>query len=124
MEQQRSIGESSDGSLYELDDWFVESIREFSIADRSHLLKFVLSSLDCLPVNNAFTQVVGGVIIKDDPLFFILEFLKQEDETAVLLSIEEIPSDEYLDLILDKTTFKYYKDGKARRRNKKVKKNN
>ena len=89
MEQQRSIGESSDGSLYELDDWFVESIREFSIADRSHLLKFVLSSLDCLPVNNSFTQVVGGVIIKDDPLFFILEFLKQEDETAVLLSIEE-----------------------------------
>ena len=124
MEEQRSIGESSDGSMYEIDEWFVESIREFSLSDRSHLLKFVLSSLRCLPVNNSFTQVVGGVIRKDDPLFFILEFLKQDDETALLLSIEEIPSDEYLDLILDKNTLEYYKDGKTRRRNKKVKKNN
>lgn len=124
MEEQRSIGESSDGSMYEIDDWFVESIREFSLSDRSHLLKYVLSSLRCLPVNNSFTQVVGGVIRKDDPLFFILEFLKQDDETAMLLSIEEIPSDEYLDLILDKNTLEYYKDGKTRRRNKKVKKNN
>ena len=124
MEEQRSIGESSDGSMYEIDEWFVESIREFSLADRSHLLKSVLSSLRCLPVNNSFTQVVGGVIRKDDPLFFILEFLKQDDETALLLSIEEIPSDEYLDLILDKNTLEYYKDGKTRRRNKTVKKNN
>jgi hypothetical protein len=107
MEELRFIG-ALDGVEYEIDEWFVESLLPFSIKDRGTILHSVIPLLDHLPIDNHLTQIVGGVIKKETPIFFSVEYFSQEQEAVLLLDVQEITSDEYLDLILENNTLKYY----------------
>ena len=80
--------------------------------DRNYILQSVIPTLSYLPIDNNFTQIVGGVIRKDEPLFFFIEYLSQDHEAVLLLDVMEITSDEYLDLILENNTLEYYANRK------------
>jgi len=111
MDELRFTG-ALDGVEYEIDEWFVESLEPFSVKDRNYILQSVIPTLSYLPIDNNFTQIVGGVIRKDEPLFFFIEYLSQDHDAVLLLDVMEITSDEYLDLILENNTLEYYANRK------------
>ena len=107
MDTPKFIG-AYDSQYFEIDDWFAESIRNIPNSHREDVLKDVLSSIEYLPYVNGWSQIVGGVVRGEEPLFYSVEYLKEEKEAVLFLDIEEITSDEYLDLILENNTIEYH----------------
>lgn len=93
---------------FEIDDWFVKSIGDINPSQQEGVLKDILSSIDYLPQRSGWSQVIGGVIRGKHPLFYLIEYLKEENEPVLFLDVQEITSDEYLDLILENNTIEYH----------------
>ena len=55
---------------------------------------------DKLPKKNGWAQIIAGVShTKKEAFFFAVEYLNQDDEKCVLLGVEEIDVDTFLDYI-------------------------
>ncbi len=97
-----------DTTLFELEEWFVDRLTDFPLSYRKAILGDIISALDYLPIDNGWSQRIGGVVRKPKPVFYLVEYLKQEEELPLLLDVIEIHSDEYLDLILETNTIESY----------------
>ena len=97
-----------DSGHFELEEWFVEQLAEFSIKRRKQLLQDILPALEYLPIDEGWSQTTGGVIRGEDPVFYAIEYLNQEGQLPLLLDIVTISSDDYLDFILDNNTIEYH----------------
>lgn len=97
---------------YEIDDWFFQQLSDYSLTDASLIVAQALAVLSELPIKNGWSQEVAGVITDDDedPIFFVIEYLKQEDDIPILIDINPIDVDEYLDFILENKSIKSYID--------------
>tara|TARA_R100001591_G_scaffold116033_1_gene132372 strand:- start:1270 stop:1701 length:432 start_codon:yes stop_codon:yes gene_type:complete len=102
-----------DNFLYEIDDWFFSQLRKFSVNEATVIIGQVLSIIDELPDRNGWSQSVAGVIKKKNPTFFVVEYLKQKNDIPILVDIEEIEVDEYLDYILEAKSIKSYLNAKS-----------
>ena len=71
-----------------------------------------------LPLGNEWTQETAGVVIQKEPLFFAIEYLKEENEPIVLVDLHELEVDEYLEFISNKKSIKSYYDGREERAHK------
>jgi len=97
-----------DELAYEVDDWFYQQLGYYSIDDASRIIGQTVSVMEFLPIKNGWTQEVAGVIKKEEPIFFVVEYLKQETERPILVDLNEIEVDEYLDFISDNNSIKSY----------------
>lgn len=99
-----------DEMLYEIDDWFFQQLSDYSLTDASLIVAQTLAVLSELPSKNGWSQEVAGVITDDntEPIFFVVEYLKQEDDIPILIDINPIDVDEYLDFIIEKKSIKSY----------------
>lgn len=104
MEEQKFI----EGIDFETDEWFVERLKEFPKGYRIEILHDVLPVMENLPTENGWSQVVSGVIRYPEPVFYLLEYLKQDKELPYLIDVEEIDVDDYLDAVLENNTIEYY----------------
>ena len=102
-----------DNLLYEIDDWFFSQLRKFTVDEATVIIGQILSVLNELPDRDGWTQAVAGVVTKKNPTFFVVEYLKQEKDIPILVDVEEIEVDEYLDYILEKKSIKSYLNGKS-----------
>ena len=102
-----------DNFLYEIDDWFFSQLRRFSVNEATVIIGQVLSIIDELPDRDGWSQSVAGVIKKKNPTFFVVENLKQKNDIPILVDIEEIEVDEYLDYILEAKSIKSYLNAKS-----------
>ena len=102
-----------DNFLYEIDDWFFSQLRRFSVNEATVIIGQVLSIIDELPDRDGWSQSVAGVIKKKNPTFFVVEYLKQKNDIPILVDIEEIEVDEYLDYILEAKSIKSYLNAKS-----------
>jgi len=109
MEQQKF----TEGIDFETDEWFIESLKEFPEGYRIEILEDVLPTMKYLPTENGWTQKVAGVIKKPQPIFYLIEFLKQENELPYLVDVTQIDVDDYLDAVLEKNTIEYYETSKT-----------
>ena len=100
-----------DNLFYEIADWFFAQLRRFSVSEAEIIIGQILSILTELPSRDGWSQQVSGVIKKKNPTFFVIEYLKQDGEIPILVDIEHIEVDEYLDFILEHKTIKSYLDG-------------
>lgn len=92
---------------YEVDDFFVEKLKEFPRQIGIDIASQVNVSYDILPIRSGWTQTVAGVCTETEPaLFFEVEYLHQADEPPLFLDVNEIDSDDYLDYILDNNILK------------------
>lgn len=107
MEEQRYIG-VNDLPEFEIEEQFAEQIAKFPIVYRRRILNDILASLDYLPIDNGWSQCTGGVINIPKPMFYAIEFLKQEGDIPLLLDVFEVHYDFYLDLILDNNTIELH----------------
>lgn len=99
--QQRFI----EASRFDIDDWFAEKILSLSQRSRFELISDIASVVEYLPISNGWSQEVYGVILRDNK-FYVLEYLKQETELPLIVDIDFVECDEYLDAILDNKTIK------------------
>ena len=88
---------------YDVDDKFLQQLRELPIKKSVPIAILMDVNADSLPELDGWTQAVGGVIETQPAIFFEIEYLKQEDETPLFMSIHETDADDYLDHMLNKT---------------------
>ena len=69
---------------YEVDDYFVEKIRELPVKLGLDIAQQIDREIEELPEANGWSQRLAGVSnALDSPYFFIVEFLKQIEENPV-----------------------------------------
>lgn len=89
---------------YEIDDWFFAQLQNFDFSSAVVIVGQIVDVVDDLPKLNGWTQKVCGIINLEKPFFFEIEYLNQLHEIPILVDIEEVSSDDYLDAILDYKT--------------------
>jgi hypothetical protein len=99
---------TEDSITYEIDEWFISQLKNYSIESASTIIKQIVDVLPNLPNKNGWSQTVAGVTDSEDPEFFAIEFLKQDTEVPILVDVSSISLDDYLDYILNKQSIKYY----------------
>jgi len=99
---------TEDSITYEIDEWFISQLKNYSIESASTIIKQIVDVLPNLPNKNGWSQTVAGVTDSEDPEFFAIEFLKQDTEVPILVDVNSISLDDYLDYILNKQSIKYY----------------
>jgi hypothetical protein len=114
MEEQRFI-EGIKDAYFEIGSMFSEGIREFLSEERIDIIEGLIPILSVLPINDTHSQFVGGVINGDDPIFYTIEYMNEDGEPPLLVNIMKARSDDYLDLILQNNTIKYYEKSKRDR---------
>jgi hypothetical protein len=98
---------------YDVDDWFIEQIREIQMDYAFDIATQITEQVNELPVRNGWTQYVAGVShALEEPFFFRLEYLNQEDELCLFLGVEEVDVDTFLDYIIENQTLKFNKNEK------------
>ena len=75
------------------------------------IIRGQLSSLSCL-LRFVSQSRSAGVIKKSEPMFYTIHYVIDEDSIPLLIDIEEIGVDEYLDNINDN---KYFKQDETKR---------
>ena len=109
--EQRFIEEIRD-AYFEMEELFADGIKTFQLEDRRVILESIIPILSVLPIDNGWSQFVGGVIDGYSPVFYTIEYINEPDEPTVLVNVTKIYSDDYLDLILENNTIKYYEESK------------
>lgn len=89
-----------------LDEWFNRKIGNLPQEISDDILSQIIDNVDELPTKDAYPQKVCGVVKGDKPFFFELEYLNEEGYIPVLLDIEQIGLEEYLDSINRNNYFK------------------
>lgn len=97
--------------LYEIDDWFFAQLQRFDFSFAMVIIGQIVDVIEELPKLDGFTQRIFGVIKSKEPLFFEIEYLNQEEEIPILVDIERVGVDNYLDAILDNKTINQIENG-------------
>jgi hypothetical protein len=106
---------TEDDVIYEINEDFFENIDKFEVNVAGDIIAQIVLCVGKLPVVNGWSQTVAGVVTEEvsEPVYFTIDFLNQEDETPVLITLEKANSDIYLDYILTKNTIKDYLNEKG-----------
>lgn len=97
---------SEDKTYYEVDEWFIEKLRGFPKPVGVDIARQLDLNYDDLKEQVGWTQMIGGVSLKKEPIYFEIEFLKQPYEHPIFVNINEIEVDDYLDYMIEKNTLK------------------
>lgn len=95
MLRQKYIGEVKH---YEVDEYFVDKIRELPIKIGFDIAKQMDEMASYLPVKDFWEQKIAGVSnATSESYFFVVEYMHQEDLPPVFYDLHEIEVDDYLD---------------------------
>ena len=100
---------------YEIDDWFYSQLGNYNRHKQTNIIGQFLSVIRMLPSEEVWTQETAGVIKGKEPFFFVVEYLKEQNQITILVDLHEIEVDEYLDFISNKKSIKSYHDGTENR---------
>lgn len=88
-----------DDNSYEIDGTMFMSLAKMNRTYSDEIL-FQLDKYEhSLPVDDHLVQVLSGVVIHEEPLFFEISYVKPSDALTLFLTVREISCDEYLDYI-------------------------
>ena len=88
-----------DDYSYEIDGTMFMSLAKMNRTYSDEIL-FQLDKYEhSLPVDDHLVQVLSGVVIHEEPLFFEISYVKPSDALTLFLTVKEISCDEYLDYI-------------------------
>jgi hypothetical protein len=84
---------------FEVDMQFIEQLKDYELHYSLNIANQVDVNAPLLPEKDGWAQKVGGVVKLDEPLYFEIEYLKQQGDVPIYISIKEIDVDDYLDYI-------------------------
>lgn len=102
----RLIFIEGDNAKFVMDEWFGRKMNKLPDELADNIMSVILENIDDLPTKEGYSQEVCGVVKSETPNFFKLEFVHEEDYAPILLDIEEIELEEYLDAINQKKYLK------------------
>jgi|TARA_R100001460_G_scaffold12135_2_gene28016 hypothetical protein len=109
MLRQKYIGEIKH---YEVDEYFVDKIRELPIKIGFDIAKQMDEMASYLPIKDFWEQKIAGVSnATSESYFYVVEYMHQEDVPPIFLDLHEIDSDEYLDYYNQNKIIKLNDDG-------------
>lgn len=85
--------------LFDIDYPFQKKVKKYSEETIKQIVFQIVDNINELPKDNELTQDIYGVIKGKDPLFFMIEYLNEEDEIPLMIDFEEVTVDDYLDAI-------------------------
>lgn len=85
---------------YIVDERFNDKVKDIKRSDLIVIFKHLSDVITELPNNEEESQFISGVLKRENPFFYKIEYFKDEDLT-ILVDFNETESDEYLDAILE-----------------------
>ena len=103
-------------SYFSFDDFFFSGMTDFTSEEIKSVVHQCRTVIDRLPVLNNWPQYVAGVVTNKKPKFFLVEYIKENEDDeytqTYFIEIKEIECDEYLDHINKKLSIKSYHEDK------------
>jgi hypothetical protein len=97
-----------DEEVYDISLEMLHKLKDLPERIRVGIADLIDYNFYMLPELDGYSQAVGGVIKGDPPFFFELEYVREEHKNIVMLDMEEITLDEYLDYIDNDQTLRQY----------------
>jgi hypothetical protein len=85
--------------LFDIDYPFQKKVKKYSEETIKQIVFQIVDNIESFPKDNEFTQDIYGVIKGKNPLFFMIEYLNEEEEIPLMVDFNEVTVDEYLDAI-------------------------
>tara|TARA_R110000851_G_scaffold79893_3_gene176049 strand:+ start:557 stop:868 length:312 start_codon:yes stop_codon:yes gene_type:complete len=85
-------------TFYELDEAVIETIDTLSPVNATRIIQQIQKCIPLLERKNHRSQIIGGVLKGNKPLFFAMRYIYEELDAPYFFQLIEISSDEYLDL--------------------------
>ena len=86
--------------FYELDEAVIETIDTLSPVYATRIIQQIQKCIPLLERKNHRSQIIGGVLKGNKPLFFAMRYIYEERDAPYFFQLIKISSDEYLDLYL------------------------
>lgn len=103
-------------SYFSFDDFFFSGMTDFTSEEIKSVVHQCRTVIDRLPVLSNWPQYVAGVVTNKTPKFFLVEYIKENEDDeytqTYFIEIKEIECDEYLDHINKKLSIKSYHEDK------------
>ena len=84
--------------FYELDEAVIETIDSLSPVNATRIIQQIQKCIPLLERKNHRSQIIGGVLKGNKPLFFAMRHIYEELDAPYFFQLMVISSDEYLDL--------------------------
>ena len=84
--------------FYELDEAVIETIDSLSPVNATRVIQQIQKCIPLLERKNHRSQIIGGVLKGNKPLFFAMRYIYEELDAPYFFQLIKISSDEYLDL--------------------------
>ena len=106
--KQRFIEENN----FAVEEWFANKVLLLSVESRNEIIQDLADVIPYLPImipqeSIIWEQRIYGVI-KTETIFYAIDYINEEGEIPVIIDLEYVEVDEYLDAILEKNTIKSY----------------
>jgi len=85
-------------TFYELDESVIETIDKMSPVKATRIIQQIQKAVPSLERKNYRSQIIGGVLKGNNPVYFALRYIYEEEEAPYFFQLLYITSDEYLDL--------------------------
>ena len=85
-------------TFYELDEAVIETIDTLSPVNATRIIQQIQKCIPLLERKNHRSQIIGGVLKGNKPLFFAMRYIYEELDAPYFFQLIETSSDEYLDL--------------------------
>lgn len=108
---------SEEVSFY-IEYWFDVQLNKLDKSVADNIMHQIGKSIRSLPKKNSSSQLIGGVCLIKEPVYFMIEYMNEHNYDTLLLNLTITDVDTYLDLMnLSKTIKNDSKKIKRRRRN-------
>ena len=97
---------------YIIQEEFEDNIQDFPFNIIADIIRQIGENFPDLPSKDFIIQSVCGISNIDEdkePYFFLIQYMKSKEDTNILLDIEDVHSDTFLDYINLNKTFTYEK---------------
>jgi len=109
---------STEENEFYVEYWFDVELSKLDSSLANDIMRQMGRTVRTLPKRNYVTQVIGGVSLISEPVYFMIEYINEHNQDTLLLKITITDVDTYLDLMnLSKTIKNDSKTIKRRRRN-------
>jgi len=92
--------------LFDIDSIFQRKMRKYPQSIIHNIVTQIVENVVDLPKIDYHAQKVYGVVKIDKPIFFCIDYINENDDVPMMVDINEVEVDDYLDAINNKKYFK------------------
>ena len=87
--------------LFDMDQIFQNKMRKYPQSVIHEIVTQIVDNVLEFPKKDYYNQVAYGVIKMNTPMFFSIVYINENDDIPIIIDINEVDVDEYLDAIIN-----------------------